>query len=101
MSCINTNIIITNIRKYLTLTLSVCPSLQDCLRHVDMALGSPVNNLVVAGKYASKRVFESDKMINKQTNGGFFGVLKSWLSYLHVLFRINSYEIMTRLSLTQ
>ena len=75
--------------------------MNDCLRHVDMALGSPVNNLVVAGKYASKRVFESEQKKQKQSNGGFLGFLRSWLSYLNVLIRINSYELSTRLYITQ
>lgn len=69
--------------------------MNDCLRHVDYALGSPNNNLTVAGKYASKRVFDSDKSNPGQT---FFGHLKSWLNYGHVLFRISSYEIWKWLS---
>ncbi|KAL7553313.1 hypothetical protein ACHAWF_016589 [Thalassiosira exigua] len=72
--------------------------MNDCLRHVDMALGSPVNNLVVAGRYASERVFESDK---KRSNGRLLDLIRSWFSYLRVLVRINSYELYTRLSLTQ
>ena len=67
--------------------------MNDCLRHVDMALGSPINNLVVAGKYASARVYESDK----QSGGGFIFLLRSWMSYINVLLRINMYEIGTRL----
>jgi len=72
--------------------------MNDCLRHVDIALGSQQNNLVVAGKYASKRVFESDRKKQQQLNGGLFGLLRSWLSYVHVLIRINSYELFSRLS---
>lgn len=75
--------------------------MNDCLRHVDTALGSPVNNLVVAGKYASKRVYESDKRKQQQSNAGFLGFLRSWLSYVHVLIRISSYELTTRLNITQ
>ena len=33
--------------------------MNDCLRHVDMALGSPANNLVVAGRYARSRGWPS------------------------------------------
>merc|ERR1711957_694064 len=73
--------------------------MNDCLRHVDTALGSPVNNLVVAGKYASKRVYESDKRKQKQSNAGFLGFLRCWLSYVHVLIRIRSYELSTRLKI--
>ncbi|KAK1746598.1 ABC1 kinase family protein [Skeletonema marinoi] len=64
--------------------------MNDCLRHVDYALGSPSNNLVIAGKYASKRVLDSDISHPKGTMLGFF---KSWIQYANVLFRINSYEM--------
>lgn len=66
--------------------------MNDCLRHLDLKLGSPVNNLVVAGKYASKRVYEIESK-----GRGFFGILRSWLSYVNVLLRVNSYELFTRL----
>lgn len=62
--------------------------MNDCLRHVDYALGSPANNLVIAGKYASRRVLHSDL----RGDGSVFGLLRSWISYAHVLIRINSYE---------
>ena len=75
--------------------------MNDCLRHVDMALGSPVNNLVVAGKYASKRVYESDKEKRQQSKGGVLSLLRDWLSYIKVLMRINMYELSTRLYITK
>lgn len=63
--------------------------MNDCLRHVDYALGSPANNLVIAGKYASRRVLYSDL----RGDGSVFGLIRSWISYAHVLIRINSYEV--------
>merc|ERR1712086_934694 len=75
--------------------------MNDCLRHVDTALGSQVNNLVVAGKYASRRVFESDRRKHRQSNGGVLGLLRVWLSYVRVLIRINSYELFSRLQIKQ
>lgn len=66
-----------------------------------MALGSPVNNLVVAGKYASKRVYESDKEKRQQSKGGVLSLLRDWLSYMNVLMRINMYELSTRLYITK
>ena len=75
--------------------------LNDCLRHVDMALGSPINNLTVAGRYASKRVFMSEQNRQKRVNGGVLGFLRSWLSYINVLLRINTYELATRLYIKQ
>lgn len=71
--------------------------MNDCLRHVDMALGSPVNNLVVAGQYASKRVFDSEWKKQIQSNGGILCLFRSWLAYMHVLIRIKSYELSNRL----
>ncbi len=68
--------------------------MNDCLRHVDYALGSPSNNLVIAGKYASKRVLDSDIADPK----GLLGVFKSWIQYANVLLRINSYEMWKWLS---
>lgn len=68
--------------------------MNDCLRHLDMALGSPVNNLVVAGRYASRRVFESER---KKRKGGILGLLRAWLSYMDVLIRVNSYDLLTRI----
>jgi aarF domain-containing kinase len=74
--------------------------MNDCLRHVDMALGSPVNNLVVAGRYASKRVFESERKKQLQSKCGLLCFLRNWLSYMNVLLRVNSYELITRLKVT-
>jgi len=71
--------------------------MNDCLRHVDMALGSPANNLVVAGRYASWRVFERERNKQLQSNGGFLCLLRDWFSYMNVLLRVNSYELITRL----
>lgn len=90
--------------------------MNDCLRHVDNALGSPTNTLVsfvtiasffpckhfscisllqslkiVAGKYASERVLDSDK--RKHKKGRFIDMFRSWLSYVHVMFRIKTYEL--------
>jgi aarF domain-containing kinase len=71
--------------------------MNDCLRHLDLALGSPLNNLVVAGRYASKRVYESDR----ERQRGVFGLLRSWLDYVRVLCRINSYEFLSRFTIRQ
>jgi aarF domain-containing kinase len=63
--------------------------MNDCLRHVDIALGSPINSLVVAGQYASKRVFDSERM----KRGGILCIFRSWLSYVQCLVRIKCYEL--------
>ncbi len=73
--------------------------MNDCLRHVDMALGSPMNNLVVAGRFASKRVFENEWNKRSQSKRGLLCLFCDWLSYMNVLVRVNSYEIIARLKL--
>ena len=40
--------------------------MNDCLRHIDMALESPTNTLVIAGKYASKAVYRHQIQRNKE-----------------------------------
>mmetsp|Transcript_6892 Transcript_6892/g.14163 ORF Transcript_6892/g.14163 Transcript_6892/m.14163 type:complete len:703 (+) Transcript_6892:297-2405(+) len=73
--------------------------MNDCLRHVDYALGSPANTLVIAGKYASRRVFESER--NHPQKGGLLDCLRSWFSYFHVLFRINCYELWSHFNVSR
>ena len=53
--------------------------MNDCLRHIDFALGSPANTLVIAGKYASKAVYESER--KQRTSLG--SRLRSWLCLLY------------------
>jgi len=72
--------------------------MNDCLRHVDMALGSPVNNLVVAGQYASKRVFDSE-CTQRMKDGGILCIVRCWFSYVQCLVRIKSYELSNRLGM--
>lgn len=62
--------------------------MNDCLRHIDFALGSPTNTLVVAGKYASKAVYEND--VKKGSSFGWR--LQSWFSYVRVLLRIHIHD---------
>ncbi|KAL3776533.1 hypothetical protein ACHAWO_003390 [Cyclotella atomus] len=71
--------------------------MNDCLRHVDYALGSPTNTLVVAGKYASERVFNNDKQ--RLRTGRFLDMFRSWFSYVNVMFRIKTYELWSGLSM--
>jgi len=35
--------------------------MNDCLRHIDYALGFPANTMVVAGKYAAQTVYDYEK----------------------------------------
>lgn len=70
--------------------------MNDCLRHIDFALGSPTNTLVVAGKYASKVVFnhqmsEDGKSLKYK--------LKCWMEYLRILLRIQLHNFAARIHL--
>jgi len=62
--------------------------MNDCLRHIDYTLGSPLNNLVAAGKYASKAVYEDEMKNAKGARGRF----RAWFDYVRVMFRINVHD---------
>jgi aarF domain-containing kinase len=64
--------------------------MNDCLRHIDIALGSPTNTLVVAGKYASRAVYEHERMREGSSVSSRF---LSWLDYMKVLFRIQIHDV--------
>ena len=64
--------------------------MNDCLRHIDYALGSPTNTLVISGRYAAKAVYEEEKR-----TGSLAARLSSWLQYIHVLIRIQMYDLGT------
>lgn len=64
--------------------------MNDCLRHIDFALGSPANNLVVAGRYAATAIYEeqhNDRALSWSRR------LRSFVGYIKILFRIQMYEI--------
>ncbi len=61
--------------------------MNDCLRHIDFALGSPTNTIVIAGKYAAKAVYE-DQMRTPSFSARF----NFWIQYMKVLLRIQLYD---------
>lgn len=64
--------------------------MNDCLRHIDMALESPANTLVIAGKYASRAMY----LLEWQNSGSSLArKVQAWWSYVRVLIRINIYEM--------
>mmetsp|Transcript_19269 Transcript_19269/g.27235 ORF Transcript_19269/g.27235 Transcript_19269/m.27235 type:complete len:107 (-) Transcript_19269:142-462(-) len=85
--------------------------MNDCLRHIDYALGSPTNTLVVAGTYASRALYEQQQTnLNMNLSGtGSDGNAKIsllvssmhslskrwkvWIEHMRVLFRIGLYDI--------
>eukprot|EP00934_Nitzschia_sp_Nitz4_P002821 Nitzschia sp. Nitz4//scaffold88_size82704//10842//12972//NITZ4_005282-RA/size82704-augustus-gene-0.77-mRNA-1//1//CDS//3329559464//2811//frame0 len=62
--------------------------MNDCLRHIDFALGSPANTLIVAGKYASKAVYQHEQGGAQSVTSRFV----SWFGYIRVLLRIQLYD---------
>ena len=70
--------------------------MNDCLRHIDMALESPTNTLVIAGKYASKAVYRHQIQRNKE-NVSFIRTsisnFQHWLDFVKVMFRIQVHDI--------
>jgi len=73
--------------------------MNDCLRHIDMALESPTNTLVIAGKYASKAVYDDQVQRTKSDNSNNSLTKRSilrfqyWLDYTKVVFRIQIHEV--------
>ena len=65
---------------------------QDCIRHIDMALDSPTNTLVIAGKYASQAVY-----VHNIQSTGTFSIARFffWVDYMKVMMRINLYDFGT------
>lgn len=62
--------------------------MNDCLRHIDYALGSPTNTLIIAGKYASRAVYE-----HRKKDASFLSRIFTWLDYVHVVVRIHLYDL--------
>jgi aarF domain-containing kinase len=57
----------------------------DCLRHIDNALGSPANTLLVTGRYAAAAVYHNES--------GWWNRVLAWLDYMHILLRIRIYQL--------
>ena len=65
--------------------------MNDCLRHIDFALGSPTNTLVVAGTYAAKAVYREEA----KKHLSFGSRIQSWLEYMKVCIRIQVFDFGT------
>ncbi len=70
--------------------------MNDCLRHIDHALGSNANTtLVIAGKYAAKAVYRDSlkkKAKEASVGGHLVNNLREWFSFVVVMSRIKIYE---------
>jgi aarF domain-containing kinase len=62
--------------------------LNDCIRHIDTALGSSANSLVISGKYASELVYNHAK-----ERFSFFEGIREWIKYAILTTKIKVYEI--------
>ena len=77
--------------------------MNDCIRHINYALGSPTNTLVVAGKYASRAVYEHESQ--KRMTGSvdardardivnyWKARWRAWFEYTMVSLRIQLYDL--------
>jgi aarF domain-containing kinase len=65
--------------------------MNDCLRHIEFALGSPTNTIVIAGKYAVKAIYLQDQ---KEATS-FSAQFHSWVKYIKVIARIQIYDFAT------
>lgn len=66
--------------------------MNDCLRHIDFALGSPTNTVVIAGRYAAQAVYD-----DKKRSSSVSVRIQSWLEYMKLLFRIQIYDFGLRM----
>ena len=66
--------------------------MNDCLRHIDYALGSPSNTLVTAGTCAAKALYDAER--KQKQNVSRMKRIRSWLSYKKLMARISLYEWM-------
>jgi len=67
--------------------------MNDCLRHIDYALGSsPTNTIVVAGKYAAQTVYDLERSKAKTTGRK----VHNWISHVFLLTRIRLFELASR-----
>lgn len=64
--------------------------MNDCLRHIDYALGSPTNNLVVAGRLAAQAVYENKLGAAHLSR---WERIQTWWDYVVVLWRIQIYDL--------
>mmetsp|Transcript_7274 Transcript_7274/g.11048 ORF Transcript_7274/g.11048 Transcript_7274/m.11048 type:complete len:655 (+) Transcript_7274:148-2112(+) len=64
--------------------------MNDCLRHIDHALGSPANTIVVAGKYATQTVYDSERDAT-----GLLGRIRLWMSHVMIMLRIRAFELIS------
>jgi len=67
--------------------------MNDCLRHIDYALGSPANNLVCAGRVAAQAVYEHQITASANKNLTLWKRFSAWIDYMIVLWRIQLYDI--------
>jgi aarF domain-containing kinase len=63
--------------------------MNDCLRHIDYTLGSPLNNVVAAGKYASIAVYNEEWKNARSFSGRF----RAWFDYVQVMVRIYAHDL--------
>lgn len=68
--------------------------MNDCLRHIDYALGSPTNTLVTAGAFAAKAVYDEER--NGGSSRSVVQRMKTWLSYVQLVVKIHAYEWVSR-----
>lgn len=58
----------------------------DCLRHIDLSLGSPTNTLAISGRYAALSLYRD--RLRTIEGGSLSGRVQAWWTYMRVLARI-------------
>lgn len=64
--------------------------MNDCLRHIDYALGSPTNTLIVSGEYAAQAVCR-DRL--QHMNSSWISRVQAYFEYWGILMRIRIHDV--------
>jgi aarF domain-containing kinase len=83
---------ILNLIKSLPRQMLLLLKMNDCLRHIDYALGSPTNTLIVSGEYAAQAVCR-DRV--QRSDASWFTRLQAYLGYWRIITLIRIHDVGT------
>jgi aarF domain-containing kinase len=68
--------------------------MNDCLRHIDHALGSPTNTVVVCGSFAARAVYEAEIQQHSTFSvSSFVHRWRAWFSYMQVWLKVQIHDL--------
>jgi aarF domain-containing kinase len=64
--------------------------MNDCLRHIDFSLGSPANTMIVAGRYATRALYE-DQL--QKAGRSVLSRFKVWINNFRIVWKIRFHYV--------